>query len=641
MASSIPPSNPFDGFDSYSTVATPTKMTASPQGGAGTSTHQPQQYAVPPEYQRPVASVALPQFAEQMLPRAGSGFRPPPQQQMQMQQPVQQQPVQQQQQPAPVQQQQQLVPAAPSAMSPWALPPAAAAAPSSSAGQLAAANPFSAPPPQQQQQNQQVIQMDPFAVQMPMQQQQPQQHQLVPVQQPQYQQQPLLSPQYQIPPPQPMISPQQQQQQQQMSTPQQRLQNEVQGFFNDTPQTNNSTYSSVALMDEADEEGLGLIDVELDDDEKDTSNNNNTNSNNHERRKADGEYYGRNHHQPSTSTSTSSSLPQYDKNADIAPPPPITPARPHAEYLAKQTSSSRTGSSATSPLPKPNLVVHSGYVLSRISFRTVLMRKWKQTFWIQYGPTQLLFFRTFSDYEDWLNNPYHTQKARDFLVKLRVDFVSDLKKTSVMGYQVTQIRRKPYGKNVMLHFKLERWMDYGPTIAAAFAAREEEMVHSPSMNSRNNGRRNGNGGGGGGGEEYMNITNDVASLRKIILGCMRNARDAALVARRGPFSGEVGEQGEEDVYRGRYSTDRDDYANENGSASNNHRRGGSSGSSAVANMGYHQAFSAESSARRRMDDMEKKNDSSPDSAAVESVKTEESAEVPPQVATNGVLDLLG
>lgn len=231
-----------------------------------------------------------------------------------------------------------------------------------------------------------------------------------------------------------------------------------------------------------------------------------------------------------------------------------------------------------------------------------------------------------------MNNPYHTQKARDFLVKLRVDFVSDLKKTSVMGYQVTQIRRKPYGKNVMLHFKLERWMDYGPTIAAAFAAREEEMVHSPSMN-RNNGRRNGNGGG----EEYMNVTNDVASLRKIILGCMRNARDAALVARRGPFSGEMGEQEGEDVYRGRYSTDRDDYDNNNGSASNNHRSRGGSSSGSAANMGYHQAFSAESSARRKMN---AENDS-PDSAAAESVRTEESAEVVPEVATNGVVDLLG
>eukprot|EP00577_Skeletonema_sp_RCC1716_P007912 CAMPEP_0113371500 /NCGR_PEP_ID=MMETSP0013_2-20120614/44_1 /TAXON_ID=2843 ORGANISM="Skeletonema costatum, Strain 1716" /NCGR_SAMPLE_ID=MMETSP0013_2 /ASSEMBLY_ACC=CAM_ASM_000158 /LENGTH=583 /DNA_ID=CAMNT_0000253349 /DNA_START=56 /DNA_END=1807 /DNA_ORIENTATION=- /assembly_acc=CAM_ASM_000158 len=583
MASSVPPSNPFDGFDTYSTVAAPA-MTATQQGAG-----------VPPEYQRPVASVALPQFAEQMLPMVGSGYRRPQQQQpVQHQQPVQQQPVQQQ-----PQQQQQLVPAAPSAMSPWALPPAAPA------GQLVATNPF--PPPQQQQQ-QQMMQMDPFAVQMPMMQPQ-QQQQLVP----QYQQQQLLSPQYQIPQ-QPMVPPQQQQQQQQ-STAQQRLQNEVQGFFNDqqpTPQN-----ESTALLDQTDEEGLGLIDVELDDDENNTSNNHNTHD--------DGEFIGKqpHHHQER------SPAPR-DKNADIAPPPPITPARPHAEYLAKQTSrstsSSGQSSSISSPLPKPNLVIHSGYVLSRISFRTVLLRKWKQTFWIQYGPTQLLFFRSFADYEDWLNNPYHTQRARDFLVKLRVDFVSDLKKTSVMGYQVTQIRRKPYGKNVMLHFKLERWMDYGPTIAAAFAAREEEMVHSPTH--RNNNRRGG--GGGNDGEEYMNTTNDVASLRKIILGCMRNARDAALGAQRGGGGGE-------DVYRGRYSTDREDYRNNTAGA---HRGGSMNDRSGAANMGYHQAFSAESTPRRRMDmdNNEVVRESSP---AQESVKTEESAEGVAPVATNGVVDLLG
>mmetsp|Transcript_6246 Transcript_6246/g.9383 ORF Transcript_6246/g.9383 Transcript_6246/m.9383 type:complete len:571 (+) Transcript_6246:92-1804(+) len=570
MASSVPPSNPFDGFDTYSTVAAPA-MTATQQGAG-----------VPPEYQRPVASVALPQFAEQMLPMVGSGYRRPQQQQPVQQQPVQQQPVQQQQQ------QHQLVPAAPSAMSPWALPPAAPT------GQLVASNPF---PPQQQQQ---MMQMDPFAVQMPMQPQQ--QQQLVP----QYQQQQLLSPQYQIPQ-QPMMPPQQQQQQQ--STAQQRLQNEVQGFFNDqqaTPQN-----EPTALLDQTDEEGLGLIDVELDDDE-----------NNHDRN-TDGEFIGK--QQPPHHHQERSPAPR-DKNADIAPPPPITPARPHAEYLAKQTSrsTSSSGQSISSPLPKPNLVIHSGYVLSRISFRTVLLRKWKQTFWIQYGPTQLLFFRSFADYEDWLNNPYHTQRARDFLVKLRVDFVSDLKKTSVMGYQVTQIRRKPYGKNVMLHFKLERWMDYGPTIAAAFAAREEEMVHSPTH--RNNNRR----GGGNDGEEYMNTTNDVASLRKIILGCMRNARDAALGAQRGGGGGD-------DVYRGRYSTDREDYRNDTAGA---HRGGSMNDRSGAANMGYHQAFSAESTPRRRMDmgNNEVVRESSP---AQESVKTEESAEGVAPVATNGVVDLLG
>jgi len=183
-------------------------------------------------------------------------------------------------------------------------------------------------------------------------------------------------------------------------------------------------------------------------------------------------------------------------------------------------------------------------------------------------------------------------------------------------------------------------MDYGPTIAAAFAAREEEMVHSPTHNHRNggSGRRSGSGSGG---EEYMNTTNDVASLRKIILGCMRNARDAALVARRGGsiISGEE-RDGREDVYRGRYSSDRDDYSNTNGTTTTTTNNNSSSRGGSAVSMGYHQAFSAESTPRRRMDMdvVENNNDDSPPSLnTLESVKTEESAEV----ATNGVVDLLG
>jgi hypothetical protein len=37
----------------------------------------------------------------------------------------------------------------------------------------------------------------------------------------------------------------------------------------------------------------------------------------------------------------------------------------------------------SSPLPKPELVRKKGYVLSRISFRTIVMKKWKQSLWVQ------------------------------------------------------------------------------------------------------------------------------------------------------------------------------------------------------------------------------------------------------------------
>jgi hypothetical protein len=209
------------------------------------------------------------------------------------------------------------------------------------------------------------------------------------------------------------------------ATPQQHLEKQMQTLhFND-----NTPGKQSIMPDEDEEEGLALIDVELD--EEETTNNKNQFEGD-KQEDSDRE----------SDRKEAKSPRRKDRNADIAPPPPMPKGRENAEFLSRN-------SGMTSPLPRPSLVLHAGYVLSRISFRTVLLRKWKQTFWIQYGPTQLLFFRSYADFGDWLNNPYHTAKAREYLIKLRVDFVSDLKKKSVMGYQVTQIRRKPYGKNVM------------------------------------------------------------------------------------------------------------------------------------------------------------------------------------------------
>lgn len=380
-------------------------------------------------------------------------------------------------------------------------------------------------------------------------------------------------------------------------TPQQKLDDEVKQLDLEGPRQS-------VLPDESEDEGLALVDVELDDDDSDDDK-----ARDFESRKQDGEFLSNSAVQGKKSSRSTRGGgggrrgpgQHWDRNPDIAPPPPLQPGRRHAEYLAENSAPA-----LSSPLPKPELVHHSGYVLSRISFRTVLMRKWKQTFWIQYGPTQLLFFRSFADYTDWLNNPYHTQKAREFLVKLRVDFVSDLKKSSVMGYQVTQVRRKPYGKNVMLHFKLERWMDYGPTIAAAFAAREDEMMNSPT-----HGRNRDDDGG-------MNTSNDVTSLRKIILGCMRNARDAALVTASRDRQSDMGEAV---GYRGRYD---DEHQRETRIPT---------GSS---NMGYHQAFSAESSGRRRREN----GDSDDLGASVGTEPSHDEAETT-DVAAPPVVDLLG
>ncbi|CAB9503974.1 expressed unknown protein [Seminavis robusta] len=165
-----------------------------------------------------------------------------------------------------------------------------------------------------------------------------------------------------------------------------------------------------------------------------------------------------------------------------APPPPApateenqTPAGSAArnKYSAELAQHAPMGAS---PLPRADMVQKTGYVLSRISFRTIVMKKWKQSFWVQYGPHTMLWFRSQADFEDWLNNPYHTQAQRNFLIKLAVNFAHDLYKPNVRGYQVTQCRTKSYGTKLIRQFKLERWMDYGPTIAAAFGSNNPKEV---------------------------------------------------------------------------------------------------------------------------------------------------------------------
>lgn len=146
---------------------------------------------------------------------------------------------------------------------------------------------------------------------------------------------------------------------------------------------------------------------------------------------------------------------------------------PQAKYRAELARQAPPGSA---PLPRAEMVLKKGFVLSRISFRTIVMKKWKQSFWVQYGPHTMLWFRSESDFEDWLNNPYHDQTQRNFLIKLAVNFVHDLYKPNVRGYQVTQCRTKAYGNKMVRQFKLERWMDYGPTIAAAFGSYDPKEV---------------------------------------------------------------------------------------------------------------------------------------------------------------------
>jgi len=131
----------------------------------------------------------------------------------------------------------------------------------------------------------------------------------------------------------------------------------------------------------------------------------------------------------------------------------------------------------------PVLPVHqSGYILTRISFRTLFFKRWKQCYWMHYGASQLLIFRSKEDADDWRFNPYLSKKVRSFLVRFRVDFENDRRVIpDCHGYSVGRPTRKAYGRgveNLIFQFKLERFMDFGRVIAACFGSHDEKEVIS-------------------------------------------------------------------------------------------------------------------------------------------------------------------
>ncbi len=129
--------------------------------------------------------------------------------------------------------------------------------------------------------------------------------------------------------------------------------------------------------------------------------------------------------------------------------PKFAPKPRAPEGLANAIALSQEAPATASPLPDFNMITHSGYTLARISFRTILIKKWKQIFWVSYGDSKVLFFRSNNDFEDWISNPYLSQPQRDFLVKLNIDFVGDIGKQSVRGYQVTNQRLKNYNNRML------------------------------------------------------------------------------------------------------------------------------------------------------------------------------------------------
>lgn len=103
-----------------------------------------------------------------------------------------------------------------------------------------------------------------------------------------------------------------------------------------------------------------------------------------------------------------------------------------------------------STLPSFGMVKHAGEVMGRFSMKSMIIKKWRMVYWIAYGNSQVLFFRSKTDFEEWVSNPYLKKEDRDALVKMSLDFMNDLHLPHLHGYKVTTVRKKGYNRNGML-----------------------------------------------------------------------------------------------------------------------------------------------------------------------------------------------
>ena len=171
-----------------------------------------------------------------------------------------------------------------------------------------------------------------------------------------------------------------------------------------------------------------------------------------------------------------------------------------------------------STLPNPNLIHQMGPIQSRTTLRSLLMKKWHtDCWWMHYDRYSILIFRSKDHLDDWVQNPYHGKKEREYLIKLHIDFgdiggVGGVKSgsgsvnesvasgnnsnsnkddngdggedggqtTNILGHRILPIKQKNYGKksnhNDLYEFKLERWTNMGVSVLAAFASEEMEDV---------------------------------------------------------------------------------------------------------------------------------------------------------------------
>jgi hypothetical protein len=154
----------------------------------------------------------------------------------------------------------------------------------------------------------------------------------------------------------------------------------------------------------------------------------------------------------------------------MSAPAPATSSSPRREEEAAYRVSSPKKNSAMDSPKRGNTVnateaaiaaehTTEGNVLARISVRTLIVKEWKETFWI-INNGKLLLYRS---KEDYLYNPVGVMVKKD--IPLRDNL------------RCSEVTCKPYkGYGDLYHFTLEEMLDYGPSLIAKFASTDVKAI---------------------------------------------------------------------------------------------------------------------------------------------------------------------
>lgn len=162
---------------------------------------------------------------------------------------------------------------------------------------------------------------------------------------------------------------------------------------------------------------------------------------------------------------------EYLGNKSFAPPPTLPPNTRGSTFDFTSLGDRRENKM---DLPNMEKVLHSGRILGRISFKSLVMKNWKELFWIVYDYSQIIFFRCKEDYFEWAMNSHLEPSERDQLIKLSIDFERIMSHTGIRGYQCTVLKKKNYRCGVLHQFKVDSMTSFGPSLVAAFGSRSRE-----------------------------------------------------------------------------------------------------------------------------------------------------------------------